>query len=528
MIVLGVSLAGTRLGLLAQRGEQHGRPAFTTLPIPDGVEAVVLRNGRVIYVPAVAAPNIKAPGGRPPGGGGGGGRDFGQSAAVQMVANCFANSTNNFDATCATDSYQGEPMLAADGTAGRLIGAENDIYPGQCKAKAQPGAFGDCGLSATVSTNGQAWTRFKLTRNWGGHNYLIAYDPSVAVDSQGRYLVAYGVSDGGSNSANGLVVVSSNDGGASWTKTNPVALNSSGGNFEDKMWIAADANSGSAFKDRLYVAWDRNTTSSFGITNQILMVSSSSDQDKTWSTPKKINDGTSVAERVIYAFPALALNGTVHVLWHDYAQNRIFIDKSTDGEANWGTDVAVASVNIGFVDIGCNGGRSMAPAPQMAIAPNPSSSAGYDIYVVFANNVTSGSSVNLDVYLTKSTDGGASWSASVRVSSTSAGHQYNPAISADSLGTINVSYLDRRDDANNCRTHTYLSRSTDGGSNFTDTRVTDADSSFDGNPNGPGDYSGIASLGNKTYPCFSDHRAANVSLQTGTAGAFEIYSAVQP
>lgn len=482
------------------------------------MQGQTLVNGHVIFVPEVAGGNIGGAGQRPPSGGGGG-TDFGQPGGVAMSPNCFPNSTNNFDATCAKDSYQGETMATADKAAGRLIGSENDIYPGACNASAAPGTVGDCGLSTATSTNGTSWQRFKLSRTFGGHTFLIGFDPSATVDSAGRYFVAYGVSDGGSNSANGIVAASSSDGGASWTKANRVTFNSGGNLFDDKMWIAADANAGSTFRDRLYVAWDRNTS-----TNQILYVSYSSDHGQTWSAPIKVNDGTSKFERVIYAFPAVAPNGTVYVLWLDYAKNKIFIDKSTNGGVSWGTDVVAASPNIGFgVDIGCNGGRSMTPAPQMAIDANG------NIYVVFAKNANApGSGTNLDVYITKSTNGGATWSAPLRVSATSTGQQYNPTISIDSLGRINVSYLDRRDDSNNCRTNTYLSRSTDGGATFADSKVTDVDSSFDGNPNGPGDYQGIACVGSTAFPYFSDHRDSNIPLQTGTAGAFEVYSAVKP
>lgn len=523
LITLGVAAP-----LLMAQQEETGPPQFLTVPIRDRMRPVELENGHVVYVPPVARRNINDAGEAAPGGsggrpgGGGGGTDFGQPGGVSVPANCFLNSANNFDATCASDSYQGEPMVAADNTpvnrpGGQLIGSENDIYPGACSASAAPGAVGDCGLSATVSTNGTAWQRFKLSRTWGGHTFVIGFDPSAAVDSAGRYFVAYGVADSGGSSANGIVVVSSSDGGATWTKTNPVALNLSGKFFEDKFWIAADANTGSPFRDRLYVAWDRNSGN-----NQILMVSSSSNQGSTWSAPKKINDGTSKFERVIYAFPAVAPDGTVYVLWHDYARQRIFIDKSTDGGANWGTDVQVATTNIGFaVELGCNGGRDMTPAPQMAI------DAAGNIYVVFARD-DAATGLNLDVFITKSTNGGATWSTPQRVSATSAGHQYNPAIAIDSTGAINVSYLDRRDDPANCRTHTYLSRSTDGGTSFTDSPVTDADSNFDGNPNGPGDYSGLACLGTTAHPYFSDHRDANVPSQTGNAGAFEIYSAIKP
>ena len=497
------------------------------------MRSVELDNGHVIYVPPVARENIRdagegnAPGGGggKPGGGGGGATDFGLTGGVPVTASCFGNSTNNFDATCAKDSYQGEPALASDATGGKLVGAQNDIYPGACSASAAAGAVGDCGLSVAVSGSGTTWQRFKLSRNWGGHNFLIGFDPSATVDSQGNYFVAYGVSD--SSGPNGIVVVRSTraDGGTAWKKANPVVLNLSGGQFEDKYWIAADTNSSSPYRDRLYIAWDRNKGN-----NQILMVSFSGNQGQTWSSPKKINDGTSSFERVIYAFPAVAPDGTLYVLWHDYARRQIFIDKSTDGGVTWGRDVAVASTNIGFgVDILCNGGRSMSPAPQMAI------DASGNVYVVFAKD-DAAAGLNLDVFLTTSAKGGANWSAPVRVSSTSAGHQYNPAIAIDSTSPtarINVSYLDRRDDNGNCRTNTYLSRSTDGGATFStpDTKVSDADSNFDGNPNGPGDYSGIATLGTTAHPYFADHRDANTAGDntSGTIdGGFEVYSAIKP
>jgi len=136
------------------------------------------------------------------------------------------------------------------------------------------------------------------------------------------------------------------------------------------------------------------------------------------------------------------------------------------------------------------------------------------------------------VYITKSTDGGTTWSAPHRVSSVSTtSHRYHPAIGIDSLGRVNVSYLDRRDDPNNCRTNTYLSQSTDGGATFGDSRVTDVDSDFDGNKNGPGDYQGLACWGAVVYPFFSDHRDSNTANDNTTGfidGGFEIYAGHKP
>ena len=529
VLLLALGAAGTVVALVAQQPEEAGPPQFTTIPIQDRMRAVTLENGHIIFVPPVARRAIlhagdNAPGGSgggKPGGGGGGGTpsDFNLPGGVAIVPTvCFPNSTNNYDATCGKDSYQGEPALAANST--RLVGAHNDIYPGACSATAPNGSFGDCGLSAAVSTSGTTWSRFKLSRQWGGHDFFIGFDPSVAINSLGHIFVAYGVADGGASGPNGVVVVRSIDGGASWLKSKAVVLNLSGGVFEDKYWIAADNRSSGSFKDRLYVAWDRNQGN-----NQILLVSTSANHGETWTAPKKINDGTSKFERVIYAFPAVAPNGNVYVLWYDYARRIIFIDKSANGGSSWGTDVAVASTNFGFsLDLGCNGGRGMTPAPQMAI------DAGGNIFVAYANQ-PAGPGATMDVFITYSTNGGASWSTPQLVSQTIAGHQFNPAIAIDSTGRISVSYQDRRDDAANCRTHTYLSRFSFSGSVLSrdgaDIKVSDADSNFDGNPNGPGDYQGLACQGTNAHPYFSDHRDANISLQTGNAGAFEVYTAIK-
>ena len=215
-----------------------------------------------------------------------------------------------------------------------------------------------------------------------------------------------------------------------------------------------------------------------------------------------------------------------------FGQQKIFIDKSADGGTTWGTDVAVASTNIGFgTYIPCNGkttkssGRVVSPAPQMAIEPSG------NIYVVFDGNAGKGKTIDLDVFITKSSNGGRSWSRPQRVSSASTGQQYLPAISIDSSGGVNVTYLDRRDDPNDCRTNNYFSHSTDGGATFTDSKVTSVDSDFDGNPNGPGDYQGEAAWGAGAVAFFSDHRDANATNDNTTgfiSGGFEIYAGRNP
>ena len=60
--------------------------------------------------------------------------------------------------------------------------------------------------------------------------------------------------------------------------------------------------------------------------------------------------------------------------------------------------------------------------------------------------------------------------------------------------------------------------SRDGGATWSaNVRQTSAPSDFDGNLNGPGDYSSSTPFSSAVWPFFSDHRTSGV-------GAFEIYT----
>jgi len=87
---------------------------------------------------------------------------------------------------------------------------------------------------------------------------------------------------------------------------------------------------------------------------------------------------------------------------------------------------------------------------------------------------------------------------------------------------LEVGY-DRRDDANNCLSHVYATQSTNNGSTWSaNMRETSAPSDFDGNPNGPGDYSSSTPFGGAVWPFFSDHRTSNP--ETSSGGAFDVYT----
>jgi hypothetical protein len=353
--------------------------------------------------------------------------------------------------------------------------------------------------------------RQALPRTWNGTTFGIGFDPAVDYDKNGNYYVSYGVAPLSGNYPNAIVVVKGN--GATWAKTTPVTFNTSK-NFDDKYYLAVD-RSNTSTANRIYVAWDRNSAN-----NQTLYVAYSSNGGTSWSAPVKVNDANSRTERVIGAYPAVDhASGDVYVSWHDYARRQIFVDRSISpsGGAQWGKDVAAAATHVGFgTDIGCVGGRSQGPAHHLRVGPSGT------LYLVYADSVTGR---GYDILFTKSVDHGQHWSAPVSLNDDAgAAHQFHPTLAVASNGaggdTVTVTFYDRRFDPNNCLSDVYATQSTNSGTSWSaNVRLTNLASDFDGNPNGPGDYSSAAQYQATAWALFSGHPSGQ---------PFDVYSATYP
>lgn len=398
------------------------------------------------------------------------------------------STSASVDASNAHDSYQGETAAAFNGSV--LVGGSNSIYPGACGSN-------PCFVRAYATTDGVNYTSTTMSGSWNGASFGISFDPGLDFDSAGNFYYAFGGAPLTRNYPNSIGVSKSSD-GVSWSTPVAVTYNRSK-YFDDKYYLAVDRSS-SAFAGRIYVSWDRNTS-----TNQILYVAYSSDGGATWSAPVKVDDGKTKFERVIGAYPAVDQNtGVVYDSWHNYARNIIYVDRSATGGATWNTDVVAATTHTGFgVDIGCVGGRSQGPAHALKVGPSGT------LHLVYADNIQGR---GFDILYTRSTTGGASWSTPVRLNDdATANDQFHPTISVTPNGAggdrIAVSFYDRRDDPKNCLSHVYATVSTDSGLSWTaNTRLTTTASSFDGNPNGPGDYSSSSpSFSGTTTPFHSQH-----------------------
>ena len=136
------------------------------------------------------------------------------------------------------------------------------------------------------------------------------------------------------------------------------------------------------------------------------------------------------------------------------------------------------------------------------------------IYVVFADGIETGFN---HVKLTKSSDGGKSWSRPIDVTGTPAStHSFNGTVEVAADGTIAVLYYDFRNNtaAPGLPTDVWLTHSHDGGASWTEQHVYGP---FD-MENAPiargwflGDYQGLAVIGNDLMLFFSVAGAANES-----------------
>jgi len=130
-------------------------------------------------------------------------------------------------------------------------------------------------------------------------------------------------------------------------------------------------------------------------------------------------------------------------------------------------------------------------------------------------------------------------SAPIRVNQDPLGNgkdQFQPQIAVTRAGQVNISYFDRRSDPSNFFIDTYLSRSDNGGATWSDTRVTTNMSDprinppIDGGGNYfYGDYQGLAADDTCAIPFWNGTHLANLSTKNANYSAWqEVFSAQVP
>jgi Neuraminidase (sialidase) len=316
-----------------------------------------------------------------------------------------------------------------------------------------------------------------------------------------------------------------------WSEPATLIRETSAFNFNDKESITADPTDAR----RVYAVWDRsrkpgenadfNALHSFAFRGDI-MFSRTTDGGTTWSAPRDVlaqNKNEFTVGNQIAVLPngtlvdvfALAKGSGVQPLQNPFTEAVVL---SRDGGDTWSKPINVAtdqSVAVRDPDTGA-GVRAGAGLPDIAV-----DRAGGTLYVVWNDGRFSGGAYD-DVALSRSTDGGLTWSAPIKVNQSPAGvAAFTPSVEVAGNGTVAVTYYDFRNNtsAPGALTDHFIVYSDDHGATWGDeARITPRSFDLETAPVARGyflgDYEGLAARGNAFVPFFVQTNSGDTANRT--------------
>jgi hypothetical protein len=371
-------------------------------------------------------------------------------------------------------------------------------------------SFNDADLSNSsgyvFSTDGgNTFTHKRIPLPPGGNNLgdgVLAFGPSGELYHCG--IAFFRTSDGAIRPSIGLS--KSTDGGASFTTPVDASTTASNANdFQDKPWMTADRNASSPNKGNVYVTWTDFTTSE----GSFILLARSTNGGNSFEPPINLSpkDRTQLVQG---SMPAVAPNGDLYVAYFDLhfsSAGGITIVKSTDGGKSFSTPTLAARFTRLAGMTGGNGLRTNS-FPWITVDNNNV------VHIVFAAITRIPGVDPGDIYYVRSTDGGNTFSQPLKLNDdATTNSQLLPSIAVAGDGRLGVKWWDRRNDPlNDSLTDVYMTISTDGGASFgKNFRITDHNWVF--GPVEPGfaagyhgDYDGIAADGNSFFLSWSDER----------------------
>jgi hypothetical protein len=258
-------------------------------------------------------------------------------------------------------------------------------------------------------------------------------------------------------------------------------------------WNSGDSDAPGTTTDsnnHIYVVWHDDTP-----TDNEIFFRKSTDGGAAWAGTKRLTWNSGSSENPEAATDS---NNHIHVVWQDSTpgNDEIFYRRSTDGGSTW-TSAKRVTWNSGssyepaitidannhihviwyddtpvYAEIyytkSTNGGSSWSTkrltwVPAYSYLPDITTDTNNNIYVVWADRRKG----NYEIYFKKSTDAGATWWTCKRLTWTSENSGV-PAVTTDSNNNIFVAYTDLTPGVN----EVFLKKSTDGGINWTSDRLT--------------------------------------------------------
>lgn len=333
-------------------------------------------------------------------------------------------------------------------------------------------------------------------------------DPGPIIDKDGRLILTH---QGGF--ILGMWSNYSTDLGQTWSNNKLIA-----GNDQDKGSPATDDVQNSPYYGRTYLVWTR-FTSPFPI-----VIAYTTDGAVNWSSVIQINNSVS-GHQSLGPSMVVGPGGTAYVSWASsilispFNEDYIGFGVSTDGGVNWNINETAYDCNGIKASSFQPWGIRVNGYPAMDMDKTGGTRNGW-IYIVTAEKNLLPAGSDPDIVFHRSTDEGITWSPGVRVNQDPFNNgkiQLLPAIRVDEAGGINVVYFDNRN-INIDSSQVYLSRSTDGGNTWTDFLVSDHNfqpKGISGAGSGnQGDNIGITSGNNTLWPVWMDDNTGVYQIWT--------------
>lgn len=329
----------------------------------------------------------------------------------------------------------------------------------------------------------------------------------------------------------------SRDGGASWKRQESLLdagelqdITASAGFLPDKEWLASDLYS-EQHKGNVYVAYAYLNSID---TSYNIFVKTKRSNSETFSAAVDVTP-----EEIAFAqFTSIDVDaqGTVHLMFAGATIEdevlSLYHTKSTDGGLSFSDPIKISSLhlqcfppgsdeNCGIVGIDPN---RVYPCPHLRVDRSGSETNG-NLYAVWtADGITNQKTEGLDVYFSKSEDGGKTWTSPIILNNNGDAktHQFFPSLAVNDLGNVVITWYDRRDDVDNLMTQYYMTISKDGGNTFEqDFSVSSEASDFSviGQANGNfgvGEYTQVVATNGYALPFWADGRTNDGNIEIFT------------
>jgi len=283
----------------------------------------------------------------------------------------------------------------------------------------------------------------------------------------------------------------------------------------DKPVLWVDHSPTSTYKDNLYALWWNSGPT---------YIARRAGPGGTWQAPQQVS-GSETSGGSDGGDVKTNANGDVFVFWPSEGTQQLYVAKSVNGGASFGTPVLIATTNGSFLTKlpaeagrGCliyiTGGayrtatKDMVYAIWMDLAGGPSCNSPAN-----APGSNTASTCKTRIFFSRSQNGGANWSTPIKINDqASLNDQFFPRLAVDdNNGDLAVVYYDTVADTNRDKTDVWTQSSTDdGGSWSAAVKITTAQTDETASSAGIrhyGDYLGLTGFRGQFFACWTDRRS---------------------